>query len=119
MSQDTIVPRPALKPTVTLVLQLDRFREFDQRELGIIESEINSEYREPNDMGELAITFTSDLPDQGFQSDTLTIKTSATELSEDIIEDIIGIVELKVGNIVDTWNVRSEVRRESSVSDYL
>lgn len=114
---DTIVPRPGVRGSLDLLVELDGVREFTTKQLGVIESKMNSKYAEP-EPGRV-LTFSVDIPDQGFMIDMLTIKTSASQLPDYIIEDIVGMLKETIGDVVDGWEVQAATRRKPMAVDFL
>lgn len=114
---NTIVPRPAVEPQVDIVFVLENDRKLDTRQQGILESKINDEYLEPDELGQLEHVFRVEVTQNDFQSDRIALITTANMISEDEIEDLKDVVETTIGVFVESWDIIPQIRRSSMPFD--
>lgn len=107
---DTIIPRPGLKPTINITLNFDENFELTEIEKAELEADINEEFVEPGQIGELSLTFRSDVS-QALLGE-VTIKTDSSLMFDDVMDDLINITEKRVDANVASWEINAIIERD-------
>lgn len=116
---DKVMPRPGVKPSIVVEYTLDEPRKLGERGEAALESEINEEFLEPNNMGQLAVTFRSNVAQSGLLAHKVQVRTTTSELDEDIVYRIKNIIEDYASVTVKTWNLYTKIDRKSAAVDFI
>ena len=116
---DKVMPRPGVKPSIVIEYTLDEPRKLGERGEATLESEINQEFVEPNNLGQLSITFRSNVSQSGLMASKIQVRTTASELNENIVYRIKNIIEDYASVTVKTWNLYTKIDRKSAAIDFI
>lgn len=99
----TVLPRPGIQAVQTLVVTLTTPKRLDQRELGVIQSDIVDKL-----FNETRVSVTQPTA----PLDEINVETTAVALQEEQITEICNIIE-KNQSRPRSWMVVAEIRRRS------
>lgn len=111
-----LAPRPALEVHQQLLLDTSSLISVDEKDEALLESRINNEFLEPDELGTLAHVFRSTVSADDF-TDTITVTTTTSFLEDNEIDEIISIVQDELDVVVESYEIEGVMRREASVID--
>lgn len=113
MTKPTIAPRPGVKAIHRLTFNLSAPAELGEREQAELQSDINERFRQPSEMGKLAITFTGKVTQPWLIRDEVQIELTTSEINDEIVSEIASIVESRTGVKVTGWTSDAKIIRKS------
>jgi len=105
---DRIAPRPGVEVHQVLIMVMRQGKEFEQKELGEIESGINMLFTEFSEE-----SFRVEAEQPKLVGSELSIKTERSTLQKDQIEEIIDFVQDDYAVNVISWEVEGLIERKS------
>lgn len=109
----TIAPRPGVEGNIVLEYELEDRVGLTPEQKGKLQSKINDEFVEPNKLGQLAITFRSEVLQSEQIPLSVMVQTTTSELNEDIVYRMQTIIEEFTNTSVKTWKLRTSIDRKS------
>jgi len=103
---DSTIPRPNIRTSIVLEYKLTRAKELKEPDKEQLQKRINRKYEEPDEMGTVQLTFSSTIKQSEYIAESVQVTTNASEITEDIVYNIQGIIEDEVGVEVRTWDMR-------------
>lgn len=119
----TVVPRPGIQCNLVLVYEprdphsMPSLGGVEEMRVANLESAINERFAEPEEMGDVAITFRSDV--KIVAGPFIQVKTTTRFMGPETMDEMRDIVERELGTPIDFFQITTEVRRKDLGMDFL
>lgn len=114
---DKLAPRPGVEVHQRVDLSIGT-KTLTERQEAKLEQEINDEFVEPTELGELSHTFRSEVEYSLFTNEII-IQTTTSFLDGEEIERMVDIVQETMDVNVKSWQVEGSIKRKSLSVDML
>lgn len=113
MTRDKLAPRPGIKPVHVITLFLRSRADLTEKDKGILQNNLDNKFSEPDEVGQVQITFRTSVTQPQITKDEVRIETTTSTIDDDIVEELLSIVQSTIEVSVVEWQVDAVLKRKS------